>query len=1548
MKAAVGLLVASISLAATDAEDVYESRIDDNFVEKTTFRFRTKFNRAFVNTPITDFKTLVSRKVEVPPLLDGIMEDPCWGTADHSKSAFVQWLGREPNRKQTVVYVCHDDDNLYIATVCEEPVPKSLEMLSRHPAGQRRWATVGRGDNIEVFIELGGVGGTGQVFQFAYNIHPEVRYDGLVPYVPFIGTRYRLGGAVGAKRWICELAFPHQGFNTDQAHQIDFRYDGPPRRGEVWGLRVVRNGAKPQRGEERMRSTWTYNPVRAWHIPYPTGIIVFEDRNCLLNGRMNEVDAGTQRPRHWRTSRTGDRVQADLVFDDEAGHAVLSAEAGDADQGVLVTQKIGVLPNVGYRITARARKHEGDCKLTIGIDRPLTRHEVKTVGEWEKHEVDFFSEPRQREATVFISLLGSGSAAIDEIRVEQQIYGPPSGATCLTGNSPREDLNLKQKDLERVRYTYREPGTDKEEFPYRKQWTPGWIHGIPDQGGTTGWIPATKGSLTDPRGRNMIQWSHPRIDPGYVPYPKGHDMIFDLGREYYVRSVELLPSGPLLNMTVQVKPEGGRDFILTSKLRGAGVLNPPGPPLYGRLRKVNSVCRHVKVWIEDGKHGCYFVRIWGEKKGSHKGIKRFLWKEGLVVEEEKYQQFRKLEGPVLMPTPQRVEWQDGEFVLRDGVPVYYQDTGRARKVADCLAYEAEALFGIRLRLVPETGQESLEASKGAIVLGEPSAGGLAAKLAKQRGWQLTADHPGLQGYFLSVRPDGALLCGYEQAGTFYAAQTFDQLLTRRDFSTASARCVEIQDWPYIPRRMIDCRGNVTPGFIRALARMKVNVIQGRRLGDYETMCNDHFIEGFPAGWAGHSSGGPIETDDDENWYYLGTGSAAYRRINACPSHFARYEFYERAGRRASRGNRFSDININTDEMDGTDGGSRWNADRQCLRRTMSGDQLFTEMVLRAYDLFRLYNRKTSMLDTMLGPVWKNANGSYHDMYLAFDRIPRDIHLYCWRGIPGDPDSNPEQIIHQFERATMLQCSLPLQNRGRINEFYKAPPGQRVHGSWNTVWGACGPVDQVLCGQFCRSMTMVDGGCVIPYMTQAWNPDAPPIHTHEWALKIGHLQQRVGELALERELPSWRDDVEQEFFKIDLRGTANWSHIDPVPGDGKDWLDWGPNNDLRRMPRGDMQFEEVPFRVIEPASNGGKSIIVVKARMKEERLRLPQASPEIPIGRTAASLIFLRTNVHRGHAPGYRITYEGGNYLTVPLDAMGNESKKYSCYGCYPPGKGSKAPYDPHAFYRSARHRLVEQFSIFFRVAWLGTTGCGDPVKVTMHEWVNPYPERVIRSVSMRYPPGRQSDRVEVVFAITGVAPTPRDLALWKDRQKLPLVTPDETEIEPSDVPVIPHDGEWAEEEGTPKTYHDADGNPVCEVTGFYEREKGINSRNFFRRLDDAYLENGGTIRLTTPRSCRKVAVRGLFSWEYHGSKVTYGVSMFRRTDYTIEISPDGKTWTPVASKRGICGEDGAHVHALPNTPITYIRARLDARHYVTARVGIRSAGPGLTWLQLYR
>ena len=55
------LLVTGNSLVAEP--DPYESLLNDDFIENTTFRFRTKFNRKYLETGPDEFKTLISHKL---------------------------------------------------------------------------------------------------------------------------------------------------------------------------------------------------------------------------------------------------------------------------------------------------------------------------------------------------------------------------------------------------------------------------------------------------------------------------------------------------------------------------------------------------------------------------------------------------------------------------------------------------------------------------------------------------------------------------------------------------------------------------------------------------------------------------------------------------------------------------------------------------------------------------------------------------------------------------------------------------------------------------------------------------------------------------------------------------------------------------------------------------------------------------------------------------------------------------------------------------------------------------------------------------------------------------------------------------------------------------------------------------------------------------------------------------------------------------------------------------------------------------------------------
>ena len=77
---------------------------------------------------------------------------------------------------------------------------------------------------------------------------------------------------------------------------------------------------------------------------------------------------------------------------------------------------------------------------------------------------------------------------------------------------------------------------------------------------------------------------------------------------------------------------------------------------------------------------------------------------------------------------------------------------------------------------------------------------------------------------------------------------------------------------------------------------------------------------------------------------------------------------------------------------------------------------------------------------------------------------------------------------------------------------------------------------------------------------------------------GYIQYR--NLKLEAE-----DDV------LDLSSIANMGYRDPVAGDGKGgWSDQGPENDASKFKWKRTSFGNVPFRLADPAKNGGKAVM----------------------------------------------------------------------------------------------------------------------------------------------------------------------------------------------------------------------------------------------------------------------------------------------------------------------------------------------------------------------
>lgn len=148
----------------------------------------------------------------------------------------------------------------------------------------------------------------------------------------------------------------------------------------------------------------------------------------------------------------------------------------------------------------------------------------------------------------------------------------------------------------------------------------------------------------------------------------------------------------------------------------------------------------------------------------------------------------------------------------------------------------------------------------------------------------------------------------------------------------------------------------------------------------------------------------------------------------------------------------------------------------------------------------------------------------------------------------------------------------------------------------------------------------------------------------------HVPESGGEsrfdmnVAIRREQPEMRS--------VPLTAAANMGFADPVADDGKGgWTDQGPENDLACMTAyGTSDFAGIPFEILDPAKNGGKSAVVVSG----VRRYPPPGAVDFPQPPTARYLYLLHAAAWvppTGEAAGsLELTFADGEKSVVPVVA----------------------------------------------------------------------------------------------------------------------------------------------------------------------------------------------------------------------------------------------------------------------------------------------------------
>lgn len=173
--------------------------------------------------------------------------------------------------------------------------------------------------------------------------------------------------------------------------------------------------------------------------------------------------------------------------------------------------------------------------------------------------------------------------------------------------------------------------------------------------------------------------------------------------------------------------------------------------------------------------------------------------------------------------------------------------------------------------------------------------------------------------------------------------------------------------------------------------------------------------------------------------------------------------------------------------------------------------------------------------------------------------------------------------------------------------------------------------------------------------------------------------------------------------ISLREAANMGFADDKARDGKGgWTDQGAVNDLAPFPVGRQVFRGVPFQILDPGKNDGRSCVVVSANSE---LKFQAESKAVAVGVKAGRLLFMHSAAWTssgGHLGDYEVRYASGRKEIIPIVDGDNVGDWWEVN-------------------RKLKNAVC---------GWSGTNRSGT-VGVFLFSWNNPHPDEEIASVVLR-------------------------------------------------------------------------------------------------------------------------------------------------------------------------------------------------------------------------
>jgi hypothetical protein len=436
----------------------------------------------------------------------------------------------------------------------------------------------------------------------------------------------------------------------------------------------------------------------------------------------------------------------------------------------------------------------------------------------------------------------------------------------------------------------------------------------------------------------------------------------------------------------------------------------------------------------------------------------------------------------------------------------------------------------------------------------------------------------------------------------------------------------------------------------------------------------------------------------------------------------------------------------------------------------------------------------------------------------------------------------------------------------------------------------------------------------------WNGPAPdpakhPNEYETFQQQAANVSVRFNEAVhTEQEYPSWRTGMKPSFFTVDMRNQCNRSHIDDGDTSGigrsgplEGMLAQGSAFDYRRIPLGTSEYAGVPFEIIDPAKNNWKSIVLVADAVKTQLIPGAQSHVSIPIGRKAASLCALRALARRDSISGGQY-----DYWTVLQPAYVLEYSDGTRYVCDRELSRHYGMIAGEVFPQSAPAGNLRCFNWpATRVGLFSNTTGGRGAYLFLNEFVNPYPAKEIKNLTIQLPNPEQKFLTyawhEALFAVSGVEPTEWDFKIWNSKPPRPLLAANAELPANLESLLAGCERDWrAPTWSDPKTHQQ-----VATIT-FVPK----SAHPTWQMILKTPVQAGAlSFRLSMPvgndpgNGGRAMPVR------------------YRHADCTVFGTQDEKTWTKLGEIKGCTGMDGEHVIAFDSQKLSKVKFELDSTAY---------------------